>query len=89
MSKDDTFIPEPPEDQAVREIYIIAVEYTDKLNSNDDYLKSYASKLLKRQLGDDAEVESVKVKKPGRVSRRISRALNRVPQAKLHIKTKF
>jgi len=88
MSKDN-FIPEPPEDQAVREIYIIEVEYTDKLNRDEDYLKSYASKLLKRRLGDDAEVESVKVTRPGRVSRRISKAFNRTPQAKLHIKTKF
>lgn len=80
---------QPPESGYVTEVHVLKVPITDQHLKNPWELRKYAEKLLEQKLGDAVQLTHLKVKKPNRVSKRIARFFNRVPQARLHITIKF
>src|SRR4051794_8341627 len=67
------------------EVDFIATRYVVKLPYNDQHFKDrwklrlYAAKLVERKLGDDVQLTSLKVKKPGVTARTTAKLLGRVP----------
>ena len=49
----------------------------------------YAKKVLRRFMGDEAEISNVKLKMPGFTARLKAKILKNTPRAKLYITTKF
>jgi hypothetical protein len=77
------------EQQYVKEKYIIFADINElDINTSGSVIK-YAKRTLRNELGDEVEVDQVKVKLPGVRSRSFSRLRHRSPQAKLYVTTKF
>jgi hypothetical protein len=80
---------EPPEARDINESYILRVPVTDKHLSDREQLQTYAKQLLEKQLGDEVDLISLRVKKPNFVARLLAKLFNRTPQVKLYLTVKF
>lgn len=88
-NQEDKFILAPPELGYVSERYVLRVPVTDRHLHNPWHLHVYAAELLERQLGDEVQVTSLKVKKPHLPTRTAAKILHREPQARLYVTVKF
>ena len=79
----------PPETHYVSERYIIEVPASDVRHKSPWKLRLYAVSQLSSKLGDEAQVTSLKVKKPHLVAKSKARLLKRPPQARLFVTVKF
>lgn len=92
MAKDITtqkLAMEPPEPGYVSERYVISIPATDKHLDNPWELRIYANKVINKKLGDEVQLTSLKVKRPGPLASSIAKLLRRTPKAKLYVTTKF
>lgn len=80
---------EPPEPEYVAEQYIIKIPATDKHFNSPWELRKYASKLLEKEIGDYAQLTSLKVKHPGRLAKTWAKLTKKEPLASLHMTVKF
>lgn len=87
--QEDKFVLAPPELGYVSEKYVLKVPVTDRHLHNPWHLHLYASQLLERQLGDQVQVDTLKVKKPHLPTRAAARLLRREPHARLYVTVKF
>jgi hypothetical protein len=79
----------PPVPEAISAKYLIRLPVNDSHFESDESLNSYAQLLLRRKLGDEVDLKSIRVKNPGIASRTMARIHNRVPQAKLYATVDF
>jgi hypothetical protein len=83
------FLNSDSEQQCVKEKYIIFADISElKLDSSDSII-GYARQMLMEELGDEVEIDQVKVKMPSLPKRGVSRLRRRSPQARLLVTTKF
>jgi hypothetical protein len=86
---EDKLALEPPEPQYISSDYLLRIPLSDPHLDDPWKLRLYAAKLLKKKIGDDAQITDLKVKKPHFTSRLWARLLRRVPEAKLYVTVKF
>lgn len=86
---DDKLPFEPPEPKYVAEHYILRIPVTDKHFKSPWELRKHAAKLLEKELGDDVQLTSLKVKQPGYPAKLWAKLTGKVPEAKLHVTIKF
>lgn len=80
---------EPPETRYISANYVLKIPTTDPHFESPWKLRVYASKLVNRQVGDEVQLTSMKVKKPTLTNRGLSKLLKRTPNARLYVTTKF
>lgn len=79
----------PPEPDYIAERYVLKLPVTDKHFESKWKLRVHAERMLERQLGDEVQLTSLKVKKPSLANRGVSRAFKRTPEARLYVTIKF
>lgn len=80
---------EPPETQYISANYVLKVPIDDSHYQNPWKLRVYAASTLKRKIGDDVQLTSMKVKGPSLANKSVSKVFKRVPSARLYVTTKF
>jgi hypothetical protein len=89
MNTEDNFTAEDLNGQYLFSTHEILVDNSLKSLSTKEGINSYARKALKSVMGDDATISSVKLKRPGLVSKLSSKVTGKKPQARLYVVTKF
>lgn len=85
----DEFPLQPPEPDYVSEEYVMSVPYEPDKFSDRWKLRLLAEELLEKQIGDQVQLTSLRVKKPNLASRVVAKILRRQPQARLYATVKF
>lgn len=80
---------EPPEPQYITEKEIFDIPISDQHLKKPWGLRLYASELVQQRLGDEAQVTSIKVKKPGILEKTKAKWSSREPYARLQVTIKF
>jgi hypothetical protein len=89
MNTEDNFTVEDINSQYLFSTHEILVDNSLKSLNTPEGLKAYAAKTLKRIMGDEVTVSSVKLKRPGLISKLASKKKGKNPQARLYVITKF
>jgi hypothetical protein len=77
------------------EVHFLADRYVVKLPLSDPHLASpwdlrvHVAKILTRQLGDEIEMDSLKVKKPHLIAKSVARLRKQEPCARAYVTIKF
>jgi hypothetical protein len=79
----------PPETHYLSSHYTVTLPADDKHFKSPWELRKFAARLVESKLGDEAQITSLKVKKPGLLERLTSRLRHRTPNAHLHVTIKF
>jgi hypothetical protein len=79
----------PPVAESISAKYIIKLPVSDAHFKNLEAIKAYATKLLEKKLGDDVEINRLKIKKPGLASKLVSKVFDKTPNARLYITVDF
>jgi hypothetical protein len=79
----------PPEMHYLSERYILRLPLNDEHFESPWKLRVYITKVLERQLGDEAQVTSLRVKKPHLVAKGKAKLLKYQPTARLFVTVKF
>jgi hypothetical protein len=80
---------EPPEPGYISEKEVFEIPLTDPRLQKPWELRLYATELVRKRLGDEAQVTSLKVKKPGVLSKARARLSGQEPLAHLCVTIKF
>lgn len=80
---------EPPEPQYITEREKFMIDLSDTRLKNPWGLRLYASELVRQKIGDDAQITSVKVKKPGLFRKTLIKLKGQKPYALLYVTIKF
>ena len=86
---EDTLAFEPPEPQYISSLYILKVPISDPHLKDPWKLRTYSAELLKKKIGDDAQITNLKVKKPRLLKRIVARLRRQMPEAELYVTVKF
>jgi hypothetical protein len=79
----------PPETHFLADRYVVKVPISDPHFQNPWELRVHVAKLLKRHLGDEVELTSMKVKKPHLIARTKAKVLKQEPCARAIVTIKF
>ena len=79
----------PPEIEYMSARYTIHVPVTDRHFENPWKLRLFAAKLLERRIGDQIQLTSLKVKKPGPAAKAVAKLRHQIPNAQLRETIKF
>lgn len=80
---------EPPEPQYIAEKEVFYIPLTDERLNKPWELRLYAVELVQQRIGDEAQVTSLKVKKPRLVRKTLAKLKKQEPQARLFVTIKF
>lgn len=80
---------EPPEPQYIAEKEVFEIPLSDPRLNKPWELRLYATELVKQRIGDEAQVTSLKVKRPRLIRKTLARLHGREPQARLYVTIKF
>lgn len=86
---DDRFELVPPETHYLSSRYIVKIPVTDRHLNNGWELRKHATKLLEKNLGDEAQVTDLKVKKPHLIHKSVAKIRHQTPYAKAYVTVKF
>jgi hypothetical protein len=87
---DDGSLPfQPPETKYIASVHVLKVPVTDEHFGNPWRLRLYAADLLAQEIGDEAQLTDLKVKKPSLAAKSLARLLGTVPNARLYATIKF
>lgn len=93
IKTDNNFINEldviPPETRYLSERYVLKVPVSDRHFQSPWHLRLYALELLEKEIGDEVQLTSMKVKKPRAVAKSAARLRGREPHARLYVTIKF
>jgi hypothetical protein len=79
----------PPETHYLSSKYVVEIPVSD-LNFSDRWeLRLHASKLVEKKLGDEAQITSLKLKKPHLFKKRLAKWRGEVPYARAYVTVKF
>lgn len=87
--KNEKFGLVPPEIDYISSKFRIKLPIDDTHFSDPWKLRIYAAKLLQKEIGDEVQLTTMKVKRPLFIHRLGSRLFGRVPNARLYITIKF
>jgi hypothetical protein len=79
----------PPEPQYIAEKEMFEIPISDWHLKKPWELRLYATELVAQRMGDEAQVTSLKVKKPHAVRKTLAKIKGREPQARLLVTIKF
>jgi hypothetical protein len=79
----------PPETHFLADRYVVKVPISDPHFESPWELRLHVAKLLKRHIGDEVELTSMKVKKPHLIAKTKARVLKQVPCARAIVTIKF
>jgi hypothetical protein len=79
----------PPETHFLADRYVVKVPISDPHFESPWELRLHVAKLLKRHIGDEVELTSMKVKKPHLIAKAKARVLKQVPCARAIVTIKF
>jgi hypothetical protein len=77
------------ENQFIYESYVVRVPISEDFLNDSKKVKSFASRTVKRHLGDEVEVSKIQIHKPGIVKKSVVRIFRRQPMANLVVVTRF
>ncbi|MBI4033910.1 hypothetical protein HY379_02825 [Candidatus Saccharibacteria bacterium] len=80
---------EPPEPQYIVEREVFEIPLTDSRLGKPWELRLYAADLVKQRVGDEAQVTSLRVKKPRLMRKAFAKVKKREPSARLYVTIKF
>jgi hypothetical protein len=87
--EEDKLAFEPPEPGYITEKEVFEIPLTDERLGKPWELRLYATELVANKIGDQAQVTSVKVKKPRLVRRTLAKLRKQEPCARLYVTIKF
>ncbi|HEX5395447.1 MAG TPA: hypothetical protein VFW52_03810 [Candidatus Saccharimonadales bacterium] len=79
----------PPEPQYIAEKEVFEIPLSDWRLKKPWELRLYASELVSKRMGDEAQVTSLKVKKPHLMRKTVAKLKRSEPQARLLVTIKF
>jgi hypothetical protein len=79
----------PPEPQYIAEKEVFEIPVSDWHLKKPWELRLYAAELVAKRMGDEAQVTSLKVKKPHLVRKTVAKLKGSEPQARLLVTIKF
>lgn len=79
----------PPEPQYIAEDEVFEIPISDWHLKKPWELRLYAAELVAKRMGDEAQVTSLKVKKPHLVRKTVAKFKGSEPQARLLVTIKF
>ncbi|MBA3757909.1 hypothetical protein H0X09_03560 [Candidatus Saccharibacteria bacterium] len=80
---------QPPETEYVSESYVINLPATNEHLGDPWSLRKYASEVMNREIGDEVQLTSLRIKRPGLTSRGTAKLFSRTPRVRLYVTTKF
>ncbi|MEX0881454.1 MAG: hypothetical protein WEC17_03025 [Candidatus Saccharimonadales bacterium] len=80
---------EAPEPQYISEVEVFEIPLTDERLHKPWELRLYAAELVKQRIGDEAQITSLKVKKPRLARKTLARFKQQEPCARLFVTIKF
>ena len=88
-STDEKLAFEPPEPQYIAEKEVFEIPLSDSRLAKPWELRLLAIELVKQKIGDEAQITSLKVKKPRLARKTLYKIRNQEPCARLYVTIKF
>lgn len=79
----------PPETQYLSESYVLRIPANDQHLHSPWQLRLYALELLEKEIGDEVQLTSLRVKKPRLVAKGTAKLRGQAPHARLFVTIKF